>query len=76
MAATRTQSPSSTTVSRIPSRRDGWWLAGVDGCRGGWFVVHLRVAPVTQMVRALRFELCAQFSEILALQPELLRAAN
>ncbi len=30
---------------------------------------------MTQMMRALRFELCAQFSEILALQPELLRAA-
>lgn len=75
MAAIRTQGPTSTTVSRLPSRRDGWWLAGVDGCRGGWFVVLLRVATATQKVRALRFELCAQFSEVLALRPEPLRVA-
>ncbi|MFQ5935805.1 MAG: DUF429 domain-containing protein [Acidiferrobacterales bacterium] len=38
------------------------WVAGVDGCRGGWFAV-LRLSTSG----ALRFVLCEQFLEILVL---------
>lgn len=41
----------------------GTWLAGVDGCRGGWVVV-LRSTDGNETPRA---RLCASFAEILAL---------
>jgi predicted RNase H-like nuclease len=41
------------------------WLAGVDGCRGGWFVV---LCQGTSPPRALRFSLCHEFSDVLALR--------
>lgn len=47
------------------------WLAGVDGCRGGWFVV---LCQGIGRPRALRFSLCREFCDVLALpeQPHLL----
>lgn len=57
-----------TTImgARLISRRltESIWLAGVDGCRGGWFVVLCQgMSPP----RTLRFSLCHEFSDVLAL---------
>lgn len=41
---------------------DRSWVAGVDGCRGGWVVALYRARP-----RALRLRLCARFAEVLTL---------
>lgn len=42
------------------------WLAGVDGCRSGWFVVLCQGCMFPP--RALRFSLCHKFSDVLALR--------
>lgn len=41
------------------------WYAGVDGCRGGWFVVLLHCRG--QAVTALRQRLCPSFAEVVEL---------
>lgn len=41
------------------------WVAGVDGCRGGWLVV---MRPLDDPSRA-RVELKKQFAEVLAMEP-------
>ncbi len=43
------------------------WLAGVDGCRDGWFVALTRFAGRGITAKELRFRLCASFAEVLAL---------
>ena len=43
------------------------WIAGIDGCRGGWFAVLLKRPPVAPFVADLRFVLCPTFSELLNL---------
>ena len=43
------------------------WLAGVDGCRGGWFVV---LRQGISRPRAVRFSLCQEFAEVLALREQ------
>lgn len=44
------------------------WVAGVDGCRGGWLVVLRRLGPGGG--RRHRTVMCASFAEVLALTPE------
>ncbi len=46
----------------------GIWLAGVDGCKGGWFSVLARITHGS-CVQTLRFALYEQFSKVLA-RPE------
>ena len=41
------------------------WIAGIDGCRGGWFALLLKRALVSPFVADLRFVLCPTFSELL-----------
>lgn len=46
--------------------KHGTWIAGVDGCRGGWVVALARVTPGSLTVEVLR--LCKSFAEVLALR--------
>jgi len=41
------------------------WVAGVDGCRGGWLVVLAAVAP--GRLEGMSSRLCTTFAEVLAL---------
>ena len=46
------------------------WCAGVDGCRGGWFVVLLRCPGEGiggEAIEEMRHSLCQSFDEVLAL---------
>ncbi len=59
-----------TTAEAItPSgrRRKGIRVAGVDGCRGGWFVVLLTYEPAKDRIGEVDFALCARFAEVLDL---------
>ncbi len=61
MSAAALQPPQHRTgVSRV-------WLAGVDGCRGGWFAVLLHLAHAAPGLANLRFALCQSFSELVNL---------
>ena len=44
------------------------WVAGIDGCRGGWIAVL--VEHGAGKVRDLQVELCLTFADILALDPQ------
>jgi predicted RNase H-like nuclease len=44
-----------------------WWVAGVDGCRGGWMVVLAQVAGGAGLPGRMSSRLCATFEEVLAL---------
>jgi predicted RNase H-like nuclease len=50
------------------------WVAGVDGCRGGWFAVLLRREKASPLLQEARFVLCRSFSEVMSLpeQPALI----
>ena len=50
------------------------WVAGVDGCRGGWFAVLLCRGLASPLLREARFALCGSFSEVMSLpeQPALI----
>lgn len=41
------------------------WYAGVDGCRGGWFVLLLRCSE--EAVEEVRHRLCRSFNEVVEL---------
>jgi predicted RNase H-like nuclease len=41
------------------------WCAGVDGCRGGWFVVLLHLSG--EVIDEVRHRLCHGFNEVIAL---------
>ncbi len=43
------------------------WLAGVDGCRGGWFAVLLHLVHASPGLADLRLVLCRSFSELVTL---------
>jgi predicted RNase H-like nuclease len=43
------------------------WIAGVDGCPAGWFVVLVELGSST---RREEHRVCASFSEVLGLEPE------
>ena len=43
------------------------WVAGVDGCRGGWVVVLAAVLASTDRPVQMSSRLCATFAEVLAL---------
>lgn len=49
------------------------WYAGVDGCRGGWFVVLLRGKG--RAIEALRTCLCRDFQQVLAIPEQPARIA-
>ncbi|MGH8538819.1 MAG: DUF429 domain-containing protein [Gammaproteobacteria bacterium] len=58
------------TVSRPLLRRKGSqiaWLAGVDGCRGGWFAVLQDRGQASPRVVKVRFALCRSLSEVMSL---------
>jgi predicted RNase H-like nuclease len=44
------------------------WVAGVDGCRGGWVAVLMEAQPRTTLAYHVR--LCAHFAEVLSLAPK------
>ncbi len=44
------------------------WVAGVDGCRGGWVVVLVPKQPADH--HRPHIKCCARFEEILALSPK------
>ena len=44
-----------------------WWVAGVDGCRGGWLVVLAAVAAGSGRLGGMTSRLCTTFAEVLAL---------
>ncbi|MGM0576115.1 MAG: DUF429 domain-containing protein [Myxococcota bacterium] len=50
-----------------PVERIGPWVAGVDGCRGGWIVVLRRLGDARG--RRHRALLCETFEEVVALEP-------
>ncbi len=57
-------------VTAPPQHRTGVpqvWLAGVDGCRGGWFAVLLHLTHASPDLAGLRFVLCRNFSELVNL---------
>lgn len=43
------------------------WLAGVDGCRDGWFAVLFHLAQASPLLAEVRFALYWSFSEVLKL---------
>ncbi|MGH8472253.1 MAG: DUF429 domain-containing protein [Gammaproteobacteria bacterium] len=43
------------------------WLAGVDGCRGGWFALLFHLAHASPVLAGLRFVLCRSLSELVNL---------
>ena len=43
------------------------WVAGVDGCRGGWFVVLVRLGSGSAPRSEARLVLCSSFSEVMRL---------
>lgn len=49
------------------SRVQQLWVAGVDGCRGGWFVVLLRLGSGSAPRSEARLVLCSSFSEVVSL---------
>lgn len=53
----------------------GAWVAGVDGCRGGWLVVRGRAAAARNRFAAVTCEVVTSFAEVLALTPRLERIA-
>ncbi|OOO00964.1 MAG: hypothetical protein USCGTAYLOR_02830 [Chromatiales bacterium USCg_Taylor] len=58
------------TVSQPLQHRRGSqivWLAGVDGCRGGWFAVLQGRGQASSRVVEVRFALCRGFSEVMNL---------
>ncbi len=60
----------SAAALQPPQHRTGVpqvWLAGVDGCRGGWFAVLLHLAQAPAGLVGLRFVLCRSFSELVNL---------
>lgn len=46
------------------------WVAGVDGCRGGWFAVLLRLGSGSAPGSEARLALCSSFSEVVSLPEE------
>lgn len=56
-----------STTGLHPTGGSGVWIAGVDGCRSGWFAVLLKRAPVAPFIADLRFVLCPTFSDLLNL---------
>lgn len=58
------------TVSQPLLRRKGSqiaWLAGVDGCRDGWFAVLQDRGQASPRVVKVRFALCRSLSEVMSL---------
>jgi predicted RNase H-like nuclease len=49
------------------------WFAGVDGCKGGWFVLLLRYAG--DRVETMQHRLCRDFEAVIALREEPVRVA-
>jgi predicted RNase H-like nuclease len=49
------------------SRVQHIWVAGVDGCRGGWFAVLVRVGSGSAPRSEARLVLCSSFSEVVSL---------
>ncbi|MGH8614797.1 MAG: DUF429 domain-containing protein, partial [Gammaproteobacteria bacterium] len=60
----------SAAALQPPQHRTGFpsWLAGVDGCRGGWFVVLFHRTRASPGLADLRFVLCRSFSELVNLR--------
>ena len=49
------------------SRVQHLWVAGVDGCRGGWFAVLVRLGSGSAPRSERRLVLCGSFSEVVSL---------
>jgi predicted RNase H-like nuclease len=62
----QTRHPCRAALASIPSAKRKVYVAGVDGCRGGWVVALARVASGRPAVEALR--LCESFADVLALR--------
>ncbi len=43
------------------------WVAGVDGCRGGWFVILVAMSSSSEQPQRVTARCCATFGEVLAL---------
>lgn len=48
------------------SRVQPLWVAGVDGCRGGWFAVLVRLGSGSAPPSEARLALCSSFSELVS----------
>ena len=58
----------STGAARAASRqRAATWVAGVDGCRGGWFAVLAGMTAASELPLRVTTHLCRSFEQILAL---------
>lgn len=49
------------------ARAPSIWVAGVDGCRGGWLAVIVGMTAVSEQPVRVIARLCANFGEVLAL---------
>jgi predicted RNase H-like nuclease len=59
-------------MARMSSQRSAsgaYWVAGVDGCRGGWVVASAGFVDDASVPDQIRFDLCASFATVLALTP-------
>jgi predicted RNase H-like nuclease len=55
------------TGSRVRSSIEMTWVAGVDGCRGGWFTLLAGVTRAAEFPMQVASRLCRDFREVLAL---------
>jgi len=58
---------SSGARDAAPRKRPAVWVAGVDGCRGGWFAVLASMTAASEQPVGVTTRLCASFDQILAL---------
>jgi predicted RNase H-like nuclease len=59
--------PTSRLALRAPPIASSQWVAGVDGCRGGWLVILCSLAHGTDMRLGVTSRVCADFKAVLAL---------
>ena len=58
---------SAGAVGPARSQRHAVWVAGVDGCRGGWFAVLASMTAASEQPVRVTTKLCRTFEQILAL---------
>ncbi|HTT40699.1 MAG TPA: DUF429 domain-containing protein [Burkholderiales bacterium] len=52
--------------SPAPRQRHAVWVAGVDGCRGGWFAVLASMTAASELPVRVTTKLCRTFEQVLA----------
>ena len=61
------RSPTERRAKRASALAPSHWVAGVDGCRGGWFVVLCAVAQATDRPLQVTSRLCTDIDAVLKL---------